>query len=78
MIGAVLSGLMVVLARRRRTEGGVSTLEYGFIVAGIAAVIILPTQIMQLSTDATFRQTCAQIEVDNGTAPAQAWEDCKN
>lgn len=55
--------------KRRRSERGATTLEYGMLVAGIAAVLILPLGGMNLM----FGGTCADI-VRHDPAPARTCE----
>jgi pilus assembly protein Flp/PilA len=56
---------------RRRTEEGASAVEYGLLVALIAAVVVVAVFALGSLVRNTFQNTCQAIE-DGGTATSDA------
>lgn len=57
------------IANRRKDETGASAVEYGLLVALIAAVIVVAVFALGSLVSSTFNETCAAIETP-GTVPA--------
>ena len=55
----------------RRTEEGASAVEYGLLVALIAAVVVVAVFALGSLVRNTFQDTCQSIE-DNGTSSSDA------
>lgn len=56
-------------------EDGASAVEYGLLVAAVAAVIIAIVFAVGLATNAMFKETCDSIDT-NGSATITAAADC--
>jgi pilus assembly protein Flp/PilA len=52
----------------RRTEDGASAVEYGLLVAGIAALIVAVVFLFGGMISSVFKNTCHNINNGNGTA----------
>lgn len=63
---------LIATIRRRRTEHGASAVEYGLLVAAIAAIIVLIVFALGGVVKETFNKTCDTIA--SKTAPTQS--DC--
>jgi pilus assembly protein Flp/PilA len=55
----------------RSDERGASAVEYGLLIAGIAALIIVAVYALGLITDGAFQETCDQLD-----SAAQASASC--
>ena len=60
---------ITAILRRRRTEDGASAVEYGLLVAAIAAIIVLIVFALGGVVKETFNKTCDAIA--SKTAPSQ-------
>ena len=58
-----------------RSDDGASAVEYGLLVAAIAAVIIFIVFAIGVATKAMFQETCDEIDT-NASATIQAAADC--
>lgn len=54
----------------RRHEDGASAVEYGLLVAGIAALIVAVVFLFGGFIKGIFNKTCSQISAGSGTASA--------
>jgi pilus assembly protein Flp/PilA len=63
------------VVERRHGDDGASSVEYGLLVAAIAAIIILVVFALGSWVRGAFQGTCEGIR-DNTTAPAVAGNDC--
>ena len=61
---------LIATIRRRRTEDGASAVEYGLLVAAIAAIIVLIVFALGGVVKETFNKTCDTIA--SKTAPTQS------
>jgi pilus assembly protein Flp/PilA len=59
---------------RRRTEDGASAVEYGLLVAAIAAVIVVIVFALGGMIKGAFSKTCTAV--GNGMTPAQSITNC--
>ncbi len=60
-----ITGLHGMLARR--DEEGASAVEYGLLVAGIAALIVAVVFLFGGMIEGVFTDTCSTIQADGGT-----------
>ena len=56
----------------RRNEGGRSTVEYGLLVAGIAALIVAVVFVFGGVIKDSFKGTCNRVAQGSGTAASTA------
>ncbi len=61
--------------RVTRGDHGASAVEYGLLIAAIAAVIVLAVFAVGRATQASYDETCQQFE-NNTTAAIKADTDC--
>lgn len=54
--------------RRTSDEGGASAVEYGLLVAGIAAMIVALVMTLGGFTQASFTTTCNAVKTGSGAA----------
>lgn len=71
----MLEYLRSLLPSARRTEDGASAVEYGLLVAGIAALVVAVVFLLGGVVKGTFTETCATISGD-GTATATTTGNC--
>lgn len=62
----------------RRNEKGASAVEYGLLVALIAAVIVVAVFALGQLINHTFSNTCNDIQSNNNTATGSSNSDCPN
>ncbi len=55
---------------RRRDDSGASAVEYGLLVAGIAALIVTVVFIFGGVIKGSFSKTCGKISANSGTSAA--------
>ena len=55
-------------AAPRRDDRGASAVEYGLLISGIAALIVLIVYAFGAEIDSLFQNTCDAIEVQRGAA----------
>ena len=60
-----------------RDEAGASAVEYGLLVAGIAALIVAVVFLFGGMIKDTFDDTCGTIQADGATTGATAGDDCQ-
>ncbi len=58
------------LVRRRRDDDGASAVEYGLLVAGIAALIVAVVFAFGGVIKSSFSKTCGKISSGSGTTSA--------
>ena len=68
----MIDKLLALLAHTRRTAGerGASAVEYGLLVAGIAALVVVAVFALGPVVVEAFTDTCAEIQA-GGTTTAQ-------
>ena len=71
---AVKNWTYLMIDRRARDEGA-SAVEYGLLVAAIAAVIVVIVFAVGVATKAMFQDTCDEIDA-KASATVQAAADC--
>lgn len=71
----MLEYLRSLLPSVRRTEDGASAVEYGLLVAGIAALVVAIVFLLGGVISDTFTETCDTV-ADGGTAAAGTNADC--
>lgn len=64
----MLEYLRSLLPSARRTEDGASAVEYGLLVAGIAALVVAVVFLLGGVVKGSFNETCAQIQNDGAAA----------
>ncbi len=69
----MLDYIRTIVSRRRDAESGASAVEYGLLVALIAAVIVLAVFALGGLVKDTFSQTCEDVSTNAGITPE---EDC--
>jgi pilus assembly protein Flp/PilA len=62
-------------AHRKRDDSGASAVEYGLLVAAIAAVIVVVVFAVGQLTKRTYDETCESIR-DGASAPFNATANC--
>ena len=55
---------------RRRDDSGASAVEYGLLVAGIAALIVSVVFVFGGVIKSSFSKTCGKISANSGTSTA--------
>ncbi|GAB3990417.1 Flp family type IVb pilin [Nocardioides marmoraquaticus] len=71
----MLEYLRSLLPSVRRTEDGASAVEYGLLVAGIAALVVAVVFLLGGVVKGSFTETCSTISGD-GTATAATTAAC--
>ena len=64
----------MVSMRRDRNERGASAVEYGLLVGGIAAVIVVLVFTLGTKIEGLFQDTCDNVSA--GGAPVSTTNDC--
>ncbi|GAA0972027.1 hypothetical protein ENKNEFLB_01515 [Nocardioides aquaticus] len=66
----MIDKLIALLAQTRRTAGerGASAVEYGLLVAGIAALVVVAVFAIGPVVSEAFEDTCDTIETESGAA----------
>ena len=74
----MLDCLRILLTGRRpaRTERGASAVEYGLLIAGIAALIVVVVFAFGGRIEKIFNDTCQKVSSTNGTASSTANGTC--
>ena len=65
----------LLTGRRERTEDGASAVEYGLLVGGIAAVIVVLVFALGGQISGLFDKTCTDID-SNSTATSSSSQTC--
>ncbi len=71
----MLDYMRTIASRRRDAENGASAVEYGLLVALIAAVIVLAVFALGSVVRGSFEDTCEGISNPGGEAPAAGAEE---
>jgi pilus assembly protein Flp/PilA len=58
------------IAARRRGDDGAASVEYGLLVAAIAAIIVLVVFAIGTWVQGAFNNTCDNLDAPTGGAPA--------
>jgi pilus assembly protein Flp/PilA len=64
----VLDYLRIMLTRRARDERGASAVEYGLLIAGIAALIVAVVFLFGDTLTSIFSETCEDVAVNVDSA----------
>ncbi len=70
----MLDYIRTIVSRRRDAESGASAVEYGLLVALIAAVIVLAVFALGGLVKNTFSETCGDISTQSGVSAPEG--DC--
>ena len=62
----MLDYLRIMLAARTNSERGASAVEYGLLIAGIAALIVVVVFAFGGQIEAIFNDTCDQVAASQG------------
>ena len=62
----MLDYLRIMLAARTNSERGASAVEYGLLIAGIAALIVVVVFAFGGQIEAIFTDTCDQVAASQG------------
>jgi pilus assembly protein Flp/PilA len=65
----MLDYLRIMLAARKDAERGASAVEYGLLIAGIAALIVVVVFAFGDNLTAIFEDTCSSVTASSSSAP---------
>lgn len=64
--------IMLAAQKARMDERGASAVEYGLLIAGIAALVVVVVFAFGDNIKDAFNDTCAKVAASNGSAAANA------